>query len=90
MKYNIEDIIQIKNEEYIVMDIVNYNDNTYLYLINNAINKDDVSIIKVKNNNGIEEFVTIEDENEFDYVVSKMFLDYQSEIREILDLDNVN
>lgn len=90
MKYNIEDIIQIKNEEYIVMDIINHNDNTYLYLINNAINKDDVSIIKVKNNNGIEEFITIEDENEFDYVVSKIFLDYQSEIREILDFESEN
>ncbi len=77
MKYALDQVIKYNNGEYIVLDVVNHNDNTYLYLINNSEFKNDVSIVRVLEDGSLD---YINDESEFDYVIHKIFLDTQIDL----------
>ena len=80
MNFNIDDIITFNYGEYLILDVIREKDNTYLYLINNGEFKDDVSIVKVNNNNDVIEYSPIENEEEFDFVVNKIFLDFKEDV----------
>ena len=77
MNIEIDDIISINGKDYLVLDIIRSNDNTYLYMINNSEFQDDVSIVKVLENGELD---YINDENEFDYVINRIFLDNQVDL----------
>ena len=77
MKYALDQVIKYNNGEYIILDVVNHNDNTYLYLINNSEFKNDVSIVRVLEDGSLD---YINDESEFDYVIHKIFLDNQIDL----------
>ena len=77
MNYQIDDVIKFKNGEYLVIDIIKKDSNTYLYLINN---EDDIAIAKVTNDDGVIKYSHIENEEEFNYVVNKIFLNLKDEI----------
>ncbi len=80
MNFNIDDIITFNYGEYLILDVIRERENTYLYLINNDEFKDDVSIVKVNNNNDVIEYSPIENEEEFDFVVNKIFLDFKEDV----------
>ncbi len=80
MNFEIDDIIKFKNGSYLVLDVIKRNDNTYLYLINNDEFEDDISITKVINKNGFIEYSHIESEEEFNYILNKLFLDFKDDI----------
>ncbi len=80
MNFEIDDIIKFKNGSYLVLDVIKRNDNTYLYLINNDEFEDDISITKVTNKNGFIEYSHIESEEEFNYILNKLFLDFKDDI----------
>ena len=85
MDYKKNNIIKFNNGEYLILDVLKYKDNLYLYLINNDEYENDVSIVKVNNNDGIVKYSHIYDEEEFNYVVNKLFLNHKEEIREFID-----
>lgn len=85
MDYEKNDIVGINNKNYLVLDVIRNKQNMYLYLINNDEFENDVSIIKVNDNNGLVEFSQIENEEEFDYVLGKLFIDYRSDIEEYIE-----
>lgn len=85
MNFKKNNIIKFNNGDYLILDILNYKENTYLYLINNDEYKNDVSIVRVDNNSGITKYSHIDDEDEFNYVINKLFLNHQTEISEFLD-----
>ena len=87
MNYNIDDIIKFKNGEYLVLDVIKNEGNTYLYLINNDEFLDDVSITKVKNENGKNTYVHIDNDEEFEYILNKIFLDFKEDILDIVNID---
>lgn len=80
MNYNIDDVIVFNDGEYLILDVIRENNNTYLYLINNDEFMDDVSIVKVNNNNNVIEYSAIDNDEEFDYVVNKIFLDFKEDV----------
>lgn len=84
MSFKIDDIIEFNNGQYLVLDVINKNDNTYLYLINNDEFLNDISITKVVNSDGKVEFTYIEDDNEFDFVMNKIFLDLKTDILDLV------
>lgn len=80
MNFNIDDVIVFNDGEYLILDVIRENNNTYLYLINNDEFTDDVSIVKVNNNNNVIEYTAIDNDEEFDYVVNKIFLDFKDDV----------
>ncbi len=80
MNFNIDDIIVFNDGEYLILDVIREKNNTYLYLINNDEFKDDVSIVKVNNNDNVIEYTPIDNEEEFDFVVNKIFLDFKDDV----------
>ena len=80
MNYQVDDIIKFNSGEYLVIDVIKKNNNTYLYLINNDEFKDDLAITKVINEDGVIKYNHIEDNDEFNYVINKIFLDLKDEI----------
>ena len=80
MNFNIDDVIVFNDGEYLILDVIRENNNTYLYLINNDEFLDDVSIVKVNNNNNVIEYTAIDNDEEFDYVVNKIFLDFKYDV----------
>ena len=80
MNLNIDDVIVFNDGEYLILDVIRENNNTYLYLINNDEFMDDVSIVKVNNNNNVIEYTAIDNDEEFDYVVNKIFLDFKDDV----------
>lgn len=84
MNYKVSDIIKFNNGEYQIVDIVNNDGNVYLYLINNDEYKNDVSITKVINDNGTYNFTYIDNNEEFNFVLNKLFLNSKDEILEFL------
>ena len=85
MKFKKNNVIKFNNGDYLILDVLNYQGNIYLYLINNDEYENDVSIVRVDYNNGITKYSHIDDEEEFNYVVSKLFLNHFSEISEYFD-----
>ena len=80
MNFNIDDVIVFNDGEYLILYVIRENNNTYLYLINNDEFLDDVSIVKVNNNNNVIEYTAIDNDEEFDYVVNKIFLDFKDDV----------
>lgn len=80
MNFNIDDVIVFNDGEYLILDVIRENNNTYLYLINNDEFMDDVSIVKVNNNNNVIEYTAIDNDEEFDYVINKIFLDFKDDV----------
>ncbi len=80
MNFNIDDVIVFNDGEYLILDVIRENNYTYLYLINNDEFMDDVSIVKVNNNNNVIEYTAIDNDEEFDYVVNKIFLDFKDDV----------
>ena len=78
------EVIKFNNGEYLILDLLSYQNNTYLYLINNAEYENDVSIVKVLSENGITKYTYIDDDEEFNYVLNKLFLNYKDEITDFL------
>ena len=70
------DILKFDDKEYLVIDTFNRNNDTYLYLINNDNFEDDIAISKIINN----EFTCIYDDDEYEYVLNKLFLDLKDNI----------
>ena len=87
MSYNIDDVIKFKNGNYLVLDVIKNEGNTYLYLINNDEFLDDVSITKVRNENGKNIYSCIESDEEFEYVLNKLFLDFKEDILELSNIE---
>lgn len=87
MDYERFDVIKFEGGEYIVLNIVTYKNSTYLYLINNDENKDDVSVVKVIVNNGITEYVPIDDDKEFEYVINRLLVDSEDIIKDVIVSD---
>lgn len=87
MNFNIDDVIKFKNGEYLILDVIINKGNTYLYLINNDEFKNDVSITKVTKNSQNYEFSAINSDEEFDYVMSRIFLNYHDDILELLPVE---
>lgn len=85
MRYNIDDVIEFKDGEYLILDVINHNDNSYLYLINNNEYMDDVSIVKVLDNN---ELGYIESDSEFNYVINKIFIDCEKDLLSFVSEEN--
>ena len=80
MNFNIDDVIVFNDGEYLILDVIRENNNTYLYFINNDEFLDDVSIVKVNNNNNVIEYTAIDNDEEFDYIVNKIFLDFKDDV----------
>jgi len=79
------DVVEVNNNKFIVINKIEYNDNTYLYLMNEDEEKDDVAIVKVIKNEDNYEFVTIEDEKDFEIVIDKLIIDNKEELKTLLD-----
>jgi len=71
MNININDILTFDNGEYLVVDII---DDRYLYLINNDILKNDIAIVKIVNKYNNIEINNIDNDDEFNYVIYKLYL----------------
>lgn len=82
MNFNTDDIIVFNDGEYLIIDVIREKENTYLYLINNDEFLDDVSIVKVNNNNNVIEYTPIDNDEEFDFIVNKIFLDFKDDMLE--------
>lgn len=80
MNFEVDDIIKFKNGSYLVLDVIKRNNNTYLYLINNDEFEDDIAITKVTNKNGYIDYSYIESEEEFNYILNKLFSDFKDDI----------
>lgn len=80
MEFAINDIIRFKNGNYLILDIINTNGNKYLYLINNDDYLNDVAITKVIENGGVVEYTPVDDNDEFNYVLNKLFLNIKDDI----------
>lgn len=79
MNIEINDIIKFRNNDYLVLDVIKKNDSTYVYLINNSEFEDDIAISKIVNDS----FTYIDNEEEFIYVLNKLFLDFKENIIDI-------
>lgn len=90
MEFKIDDIIKFKNGDYLILDVIVNKDNKYLYLINNDDYLNDVAITKVIENNGIVEYTPIEDTDEFNYVLNKLFLNVKGDIFNFVKEDITN
>ena len=73
MNYEVDQVIQFKNGEYLILDVIKYKDFVYLYLINYNEYLNDTAIVKVVNNDKVS-YEYIKNNEEFDYVLNKIFL----------------
>ena len=80
INYQVNNLISFDNNEYLILDVILKDDLTYLYLINNDELKDDIAIVKVKNSN----YFNIEDDEEFDNIINKIFIDFRDNIINLL------
>ena len=72
MKYALDQVIRFGNGEYLILDIIKYNNSTFLYLINNSEFQDDISIVKVLSDGSLD-YIN-------DYVLNKIFIDNQVDL----------
>ena len=89
MNYERFDLIEFEAGEYIILNIITYKNNTYLYLINNAEDKDDVSVVKVIENDGVTEYVPIENDEEFEYVINRLLIDNEGNVKNLKEKDEI-
>lgn len=88
MNYERFDIIEFDGGSYIILNVVTYKNCTYLYLINNDEAKDDVSVVKVIINNDVAEYVSIDNDEEFEYVIGRLLLDNKEIISDVMSSDS--
>lgn len=84
MDYKIDDVIEFKNGEYLILDVIKNKENTYLYLINNDEYKDDISIVKVNFNNNIVEYSVVDNDKEFEFIIDKIFVNFRKDMEEFV------
>jgi hypothetical protein len=87
MSFNINDVIKFKNGEYLILNVIKNEGNTYLYLINNDEYKNDISITKVVEENNEIKYMHIEENEEFEYVMNRLFLDYKDDILDLINIE---
>ena len=85
MEFKKYDILKFKNGEYLVLDIIDYNNNKYLYLINNNEYLNDTSITKVIDNSGVIEYKEIENNDEFNIILNKLFINAKKGILKLFE-----
>ena len=73
MNYEVDQVIQFKNGEYLILDVIKYKDFVYLYLINYNEFLNDTAIVKVVNGDK-NKYEYINNNEEFDYILNKLFL----------------
>ncbi len=79
--YQINNIITFDKKEYLVLDVISKNNISYLYLANyDELEDDDNAIVKVENN----KYFHIEDNEEFNFVLNKIFIDFKDDIINLL------
>ena len=81
MNYSKDDLIKYNEADYLVLDVIDYKDNMYLYLINADEFENNTAIVKVNNVNGIAKYSHIEEDDEFNFVLSKLFLNHKDDIK---------
>ena len=85
MNIMVNDIIELDNYSYKVLDIINHKYDTYLYLINNEEFVNDTAIVKaVKKDRNIE-LKHIENDDEFEFVLKKIYLNHKRDILSYFD-----
>lgn len=83
--YNKLDVLPIEGKEYLVIDTLEYDGVNYLYLVNNSDFEDDNAIVKVIYENDKDFVTNIDNDDEFNKVVS-LFINQNKE--ELLDKIN--
>lgn len=73
MNYEVDQVIQFKNGEYLILDVIKHKEFIYLYLINYDEYLNDTAIVKVVKNDKVR-YEYINNNDEFDYVLNKLFL----------------
>ncbi len=86
--YNKYDILPIEDREYLIIDVLEYNDTTYLYLVNNSDSDDDKAIVKVLYEGDDDYVVNIDNDDEFNYVLSLFAGKNKENIKEVLENKN--
>ena len=76
------DIVEINSFNYIVLNIISYKDNTYFYLINEEETKNDVSIVKVTEDDKGVFFSDIKDDEEYANVLNLLLLNNTNLLQE--------
>lgn len=87
MNYNVDDVIKFRDGEYLILDVIKNQESTYLYLINNDEFKNDVSLAKVTQKDGKILYSHIDNNDEFEYVINKIFFDFKNDILEFTTID---
>ncbi len=67
------DVITLDGKDYIIADTVNVDNIHYLYVINEELGSDDISILKQTNENGEEFIESITDLNEINKVMKALY-----------------
>lgn len=70
------DVVEVNGRNFIVLNIINYNNNTYLYLINEDDNNDDCTIVRLNKNNNTYIFEKVNEE-ELKIVMEKLLVEYK-------------
>lgn len=70
------DVVEVNGRNFIVLNIINYNNNTYLYLINEDDNNDDCTIVRLNKNNNTYIFEKVNEE-ELKIVMEKLLIEYK-------------
>lgn len=85
MNIKVNDVLELDNDSYKVIDVINHNDNFYLFLINNDEFQNDTSIVKVIKNEKNIELKHIEDDKEFEVILKKIYLNHKRDILSYFD-----
>ena len=85
MNIKVNDILELDNYSYRVLDIIHYKENTYAYLINNEEFKNDTGIVKIIKRDKVIELDHINDNEVFEYVLRKIYLNHKRDILSYFD-----
>ncbi len=75
MNYKRFDVIKFNNGEYLIINVVTIENNIYLYIINNDDDLNDVYIVKVINNNGSFEYISVNNDEEYSLIINSFPVD---------------
>ena len=82
MNIKVNDILVFNKKEYLVLEVI---DNRYLYLINNDTYENDTAIVKIVEKYGNVDIKNIDNDDEFDYALNKLFINYKEDILKYID-----
>ena len=85
MNIKVNDILELDNYSYRVLDIIHDKENTYAYLINNEEFKNDTSIVKIIKRDKAIELNHINDNDIFEYILRKIYLNHKRDILSYFD-----